>query len=324
MACRARVKLIIQIPCYNEEATLPETLAALPASLEGVDEIETLVVNDGSSDRTLQIAKDIGVDHIVTQVRNRGLARAFMAGLEASLDAGADIVVNTDGDNQYCADDIPVLIAPILTGEADIVIGARPIFNNPNFGILKKLLQQLGSAVVRVFSGTDVRDAPCGFRAISRLAAMQMRVFSGYTYTLETIIQAGHHGLSVKSVPVRVNEQRRPSRLVRNLPSYLWRSCLTILRIFILYRPLPFFSLCSFLIFFPGFLLGLRFLVFFLAGQGDGKIQSLILAALLMTSGAMLFIVAILADLIAANRMLLEDVHWRVAKMRYAQTGDRE
>ncbi len=320
---RNSLKLIIQIPCFNEEENLVATLNALPRKLDGVDEIEILIVNDGSRDGTAQVARNWGVDHLINLPANRGLAKAFSVGLEASLESGADIIVNADADNQYHADDIPALLKPIQEGIAEIVVGARPITDNPNFGFAKKCMQRLGSAVVRLFSKTAIVDAPSGFRAFSRRAALQLRVFSKYTYPIETIIQAGQRGIPICSVPVRVRPPTRSSRLVRSIPDYVARSVLTILRIFILYRPMAFFSACAFIVFLPGFILGLRFLAFLFAGDGQGHIQSLILATLLMSSGILLFIVAILADLIAANRQLLEDLHWKIARSLEPAPKDR-
>jgi glycosyltransferase involved in cell wall biosynthesis len=234
-------KLIIQIPCYNEERTLAIALAALPRSLPGIDRIEWLIIDDGSGDRTVEVARACGVDHIVRHPRNLGLARAFMTGLEAALKAGADIIVNTDADNQYEAADIPELLAPILQHRAELVIGARPITTTEHFSPVKKLLQKFGSWVVRRVSGTAVDDAPSGFRAISRAAATRLVVFNRYTYTLETIIQAGRQGMAIASVPVRTNEDLRPSRLVKSIRSYVQRSLQTILRISVIYSPGRFF-----------------------------------------------------------------------------------
>ena len=236
------LKLVIQIPCYNEAATLGTTLRELPRTVPGVDRVEWLVIDDGSTDATVAVAREHGVDHIVRLPVNRGLARAFMAGLEAALRVGADIIVNTDADNQYCAADIPALVAPVVAGRADMVIGARPIGDIAHFSPAKKLLQRIGSRVVQLASNTRVPDAPSGFRAFSLAAATQLNVFSSYTYTLETIIQAGQKGLVVDSVPVRVNADLRPSRLVRSVPQYLWRSGLTIGHIFLIYRPFRFFA----------------------------------------------------------------------------------
>lgn len=308
-------KLVIQIPCFNEAETLATTLQALPKSVPGIDEIEVLVIDDGSTDDTLAVARKHGVRHFVSFPQNRGLARGFIAGLDKALAMGADVIVNTDADNQYNANDIATLVAPVLAGQADIVIGARPITSIAHFSPLKKLLQRLGSWVVRRASKTDVQDAPSGFRAISRDAAAQLNVFSDYTYTLETIIQAGQKGLAISSVPIRVNGETRPSRLMKSIGSYVRRSVLTILRIFITYRPLRFFASVGLLTFGAGFLLGARFLYYFIADSGEGHIQSLILASLLMSTGFIVTVTGILADLIAVNRKLLEQVSWRLHKI---------
>ena len=309
------MKLIIQIPCYNEESTLSVTLTALPRKIPGIDSIEWLIVDDGSQDRTTEVARAHGVDHIVSLPRHAGLARAFIVGLEACLKAGADIIVNTDADNQYCADDIPKLIEPVLAGRADIVIGARAIREIRHFSLLKRYLQRLGSHVVRVLSNTDVVDAPSGFRAMSRQAAMQLHVFNEYTYTLESIIQAGQKGMAVTSVPIRVNAPLRPSRLFQSNPDYIRRQILTMLRIFITYRPLRFFATLGAVLVGAGTLIGLRFLYPFFTTGGAGHVQSLILAALLIIVGFFLAVVGLLADLISVNRQLLEKLDWRVQEI---------
>lgn len=308
-------KLIIQIPCYNEEKTLAITLAALPRQLPGVDAVEWLIIDDGSQDHTIEVALANGVDHVVHMTKNQGLARGFMAGLAECIRLGADIIVNTDADNQYNAADIPRLIAPILEGNADIVIGARPISEIQHFSSIKKFLQKLGSWSVRVASKTDIPDAPSGFRAMSRRAAISLNVFNEYTYTLETIIQAGQKNMAITWVPVAINEDLRPSRLVKSIPSYVKKSILTIIRIFITYRPLRFFIATGAISFSLGFLLSLRFLYFFLTGTGDGHIQSLLLAVLLLGSGGFLCVTGILSDLIAVNRKLLEDIRARVIEL---------
>lgn len=307
-------KLIIQIPCYNEERTLGVTLSALPRELPGVDEIEWLIVDDGSRDRTVEVAKTCGVDRIVRFATNQGLAKAFVAGLEASLRAGADIIVNTDADNQYCAEDIPKLIEPILSGRADMAIGVRPIEQIEHFSPAKKVLQKLGSWVVQIASNTKVADAPSGFRAFSREAAMQLNVFNEYTYTLETIIQAGRRGMSVVSVPIRVNGDLRPSRLVKSIPAYIQRSAFTILRIFMTYKPMRFFFILGSFPFGIGFGLGVRWLVYFFAGTDRTRIPSLILAAILMLMGFQLWIFGLIADLMAVNRKLLEELQLRARR----------
>jgi glycosyltransferase involved in cell wall biosynthesis len=305
------MKLIIQIPCFNEAEALPVTLAELPRRVQGFDKVEWLVVNDGSTDGTVETARRCGVDHIVSFKRNLGLSRAFVAGLKASLNLGADVIVNTDADNQYRAADIPALTAPILAGKADIVIGARPIAAIRHFSLLKKALQGLGSAVVRSVSGTTVEDAPSGFRAVSREAAMQLHVFNEYTYTLET----GRKNMTVVCVPVRVNADVRPSRLVKSIPRYIRKSIFTMLRIFVVYRPFRFFLTVGGTLFGVGVLLGLRFLAFFIfGGGGGGHVQSLILASILTGIGFQTMLTAFLADLLAVNRTLLEDIEFRAWK----------
>jgi glycosyltransferase involved in cell wall biosynthesis len=302
------VKLIIQIPCYNEEAILAETLAVLPKSISGFDCVEFLVIDDGSEDKTVEVAEACGVDHIIRLQQHQGLGRAFINGLEACLRLGADVIVNTDADNQYSAEDIPNLLQPILNGEADFVIGTRPIRSIDHFSWIKKCLQKLGSRVVRAASQTAVMDAPSGFRAITRKAAMQLNVFSSYSYTLETLIQAGHAGISTVSVPVRVNSKQRPSRLVSSLFSYVQKSALTIIRTYAIYRPLEFFFGIAALFFLPGLILSFRFLYYFLTGDGDGHVQSVILSVFLMSAGFSLVVIAILAELISVNRQLLEKI----------------
>ena len=283
--------------------------------MPGFDRVEWLIINDGSADKTVDVARQCGVDHIVSHAVNRGLARAFVTGLEACLERGADVIVNTDADNQYCAADICNLVKPILANEADMVVGARPISTIKEFSWVKKWLQGLGSKLVRFVSKTNVKDAPSGFRAFSRSAAQQLHVFNTYTYTLETIIQAGLSGLEVKSVPVGVNPKSRESRLIRSLPSYLRRSFVTICRILITYRPFSFFTVCSLMFFIPGFALAVRFVFAYLQGQGQGMVQSLILSSLLMMIGVLLFAIAVVAELIAVNRRLLEKTRWQLHKL---------
>ena len=306
------MKLIIQIPCYNEAETLAIALNALPRQVSGFDSVEWLIIDDGSQDETVRVARENGVDHVVRHTSNQGLARGFMTGLDSCLRLGADVIVNTDADNQYNADDIPALTAPILEHRADIVVGARPIDTIEHFSFVKKLLQKLGSWVVRVASKTDIPDAPSGFRAMSRAAAQRLMVFNDYTYTLETIIQAGQKNMAITSVPIRVNEDLRPSRLVKSIPSYIKRSIVTIIRIFIIYRPFSFFGSIGAALFGAGFLLGLRFLWLYLGGEGEGHVQSLILASALLLMGFQTLLVAFLADLLAANRKLMEDVRFNL------------
>lgn len=309
------MKLIIQIPCLNEEHTLPRTLADLPSSIPGIDEIEVLVIDDGSTDRTVEVARSLGVAHFVRFPRNRGLAAAFKAGLDASLRHGADVIVNTDGDNQYRGEDIPRLVAPILEGRADMVVGDRRVDSVAHFSPLKRRLQKLGSRVVRFFSRTGVTDTTSGFRAFSREAALRLNLVSEFTYTLETIIQAGHQRFAVADVPIRTNGKLRESRLFRSVSQYIRRSGVTILRIFMMYRPLQVFLMLGGATFAAGFGLGLRFLWFYWQGQGGGKVQSLVLAAALLVMGTVLGVMGLLADLIGANRKLLEDVLVRVKRL---------
>ena len=309
------MKLIIQIPCLNEEDTLAIAIGELPRQVAGFDSVEWLVIDDGSTDSTAALAKRIGVDHVVRHPVNRGLATAFMTGLEACLQLGADVIVNTDADNQYQALDIPKLTQPILSGEADMVIGARPIDTTEHFSWIKKRLQYFGSWAVRMASKTDVADAPSGFRAISREAAMRLNVFNAYTYTLETIIQAGLSNLRVMSVPIRTNADLRPSRLVKSISSYVRRSLVTILRVVIIYRPLKIFFWAGFLVAGVGALAALRFLYYFLIGSGDGHIQSVVFASLCILLGALTWMMGIMAELIATNRKLLERINWRIQQL---------
>lgn len=306
------MKLVIQIPCYNEEKSLPVTLADLPKHINGVDEIEVLIINDGSTDKTVQSAKEHGIKHIVEMPHNCGLAKAFVAGINSSLALGADIIVNTDADNQYCASGIEKLIQPILNNEADIVIGSRPVSQIEHFSPLKKLLQKLGSCVMRMVSSTSVEDAPSGFRAFSRNAALQLNVFDNYTYTLETIIQARAKGLQLVCVPVSVNPDLRESKLVKNMFDYIRRSVFTMLRMFIIYRPFRFFSILAGLFLFIGMLIGARFLWYYMSGNGTGHIQSLILSAILIITGVQVGVIGVLSELLAINRKLLEDIQRRL------------
>ncbi len=309
------MKLIIQIPCLNEEKTLPVTLRDLPTYIEGVDEIETLIIDDGSTDRTVEVARELGVHHVVRHTNNKGLAEAFMSGLDACVKLGADIIVNTDGDNQYSGDSIKDLIAPILAGQADMVVGDRQINGIPHFSFVKKQLQQIGSWVVRHISDTEVADTTSGFRAFSREAALRLNVISGFTYTLETIIQAGKSNIAITHVPVKTNGKLRDSRLFRSIPSYIKRSAATIFRIYTMYEPLKTFSLIGGSVFSLGLLISLRFLYYYIMGDGDGHIQSLILSAVLMLIGFQVIMIGFLADLIRGNRRLIEDTQYRVKKL---------
>lgn len=305
------MKLIVQIPALNEEATIAETIQAIPRDIPGVQSVEVLVIDDGSSDATVDVAWKAGADYVLRMSSHVGLARAFSAGIEEALLLGADVIVNTDADNQYCADDIPALIEPIRKRQAQIVVGARPITEIESFSPLKKALQRLGSWVVRRASGAEIPDAPSGFRAYSRDAAARLCVVNTYTYTLETIIQAGRKRIPMTSVPVRVNTVTRPSRLFRGIREYVSRSARTILRVFVIYAPLQFFLTLAAIFALPGLFGIARFLVFYVTDGGAGHIQSLVLSGVLLAMATILFAVGILADLIAANRSLLEDIRAR-------------
>lgn len=305
------MKLIIQIPALNEEETIAEVIQAIPRTVPGFTGVEVLVIDDGSTDSTVEVARAAGADHILRMGCNMGLARAFSAGMEEALALGADVIVNTDADHQYCSDDIPALVRPIREGEAKIVVGARPIRDNEHFSPTKKLLQRFGSWVVRKCSGTDIPDAPSGFRAYSRDAAARMCVINTYTYTIETIIQAGRKHIPMTWVPVRVNRVDRPSRLFKGMGQYIRRSIATILRVFVLYAPLRFFLSLAALCALPGVAGVMRFLGFYFAGDGSGHVQSLILSSALLAMAMVLMAIGILGDMIAANRTLLEDIRAR-------------
>ncbi len=307
-------KLIIQIPCFNEGTNIKATLNDLPKSIDGVDEIQVLVIDDGSTDNSVEIAKNYGAD-VVEIKSNKGLANAFRVGIHEALKRGADIIVNTDADNQYNASYIEKIIEPVLKGEADIVVGARDIFSIKEFSPMKKLLQKFGSAVLRLLSSTKVEDAPSGFRAFSKQAAIKLNVFDGYTYTMETLIQAGAKGLKVESVPIGTNPQLRKSKLVKNIFDYIFKSMKTTIRMFIVYRPFRFFAFFASLSGLFGLILVFRFLYYYMIGNGNGHIQSLIFAAVLLISSVQLFIVAVIGDLISINRKLLEDIQIRMRKM---------
>lgn len=317
------MKLIIQISCFNEEETLPETLNALPRRLEGIDEIEVLIINDGSSDKTAEVAAENGANHIVNFKRNQGLARSFMAGIQEGLKLGADIIVNTDADNQYEAGDIPKLIRPILDGKADMVIGARPISRIKHFSVLKKIMQKIGSWLVRRASRTNVLDAPSGFRAISRNSALKLNVFNNFTYTHETIIQAGQKNMVITSVPVRVNKTTRPSRLFKSIPSYITRSMIAILRMVVVYRPFRFFLTLGLIFFLAGFIFAARYLYFMLTGAGAGHVQSVILAGVLIGISFQMVLVAFIADLLGVNRKLLEEIQYRLRKQELNEKNNK-
>ncbi|MEE4194721.1 MAG: glycosyltransferase family 2 protein [Anaerolineae bacterium] len=310
------MKVIIQMPCLNEEDSLPVSVGALPRVLEGVDEVEWLIINDGSRDGTVEAAKALGVDYIISHIRNLGLAQAFLSGMNAAVAFGADIIVNTDADNQYNAEDIQKLIDPILAGEAEYVIGTRPVDEVEHWSPVKKSLQHFGSWVVRQASHTDVEDAPSGFRAITRFAAMRLHVFNEYTYTLETVIQAGRMKIPTLSIPIRTNGYLRESRLMKSMRSYVQRSLMTIIRSYMTYEPLKFFLIPGAAFFLTAAALGVRYLVFYFAGEGAGHIQSLLLAIMLAVIGAATFIIGFLADLIRVNRQLLEHLDFRTQQLQ--------
>ena len=310
------MKVIIQIPCFNEEQTLPQTVHDLPVSIPGVDVIETMIIDDGSRDRTVHVARELGVHHIVRMSRHVGLARTFRAGLDAALMAGADIIVNTDADNQYRGEDIARLVEPILAGRADIVVGDRGVATLEYFSPVKRLLQRFGSWVVQLASDIAIPDATSGFRAFSREAALRTTVLSEYSYTLETLIQAGAHRLAIEYVPIRVNARTRESRLIASVPDFVGKSLLTIVRVYATYKPLRVFLAIGGVFLVSGLVLGLRFLYFLLAGQGAaGHIQSLILAAILIILGVQVALIGLIADLVGVNRRMLEETLYRVRKM---------
>ena len=309
--------LIIQIPCYNEEKTLPQTVNDIPRHIDGIDEVKILVIDDGSTDRTVEVAEKMGVDYIIKNPFNKGLARTFHEGLVASLTLGADIIVNTDGDNQYKGQDIPKLIAPILKGESEIVVGDRETDNIAHFSPLKKRMQKIGSLVVRLISDTHVRDPVSGFRAFSREAAMKMNILSPFSYTIETVIQAGKKHIAITSVPIRTNPKTRESRLFRSLPKFIERSLTTMIRMYTMYQPLRVFTYIGCLCILGALVPSIRFLIYFFMGQGAGHIQSLILAAILFIVGFNVLMIALVADVISFNRRLIEETLLRVRHIEF-------
>lgn len=318
------MKLIIQIPCYNEEQTLPVTFSQLPKCIEGIDEIEYLIINDGSKDRTVEVAKALGINHIVDMINNRGLAKGFMAGIHACLSLGADIIVNTDGDNQYSGYDIEKLVKPILEGKAEIVIGDRETDTIEHFSTLKKKLQRLGSEVVRKASNTTVADTTSGFRAYSRDAAMKLNVVSEYTYTLETIIDAGHKKLAIENVVIETNEKLRDSRLFKSMWGYIKKSAITITRTYTMMKPIKVFLSIGIMFLLMGLVIGTRFLYYWLAGNGSGHIQSLILSSITISVGVQSVFFAFIADAIAANRKVSDELLYRVKKLEYDYLRDEK
>jgi len=316
------VKLIIQIPCLNEEKTLPATLAELPRHIDGIDIIEYLIVDDGSDDQTLDVARSLGVHHIVRHTTNQGLGRAFRSGLDHALKAGADIIVNTDGDGQYRGAGVAALVRPVFNGQADIVIGDRGTASNPEFTRIKKNLQWLGSYVVRSLSGVEIPDAVSGFRAISRQAALKLNVLSSFSYTIEMIIQAGNKQLTVVSVPIDTNPKTRESRLFHNIPQFISRQLVSMVRMYAMYRPMRFFFYLGTALSLGGLIPIIRFLFAYWAGEGDGHIQSLVLGGALLTMGFMVFVSGLLSDLISHNRQLNEITLEKVRALELAQQVD--
>ena len=308
------MKLFIQIPCLNEEETLPGVIRDIPRSLAGIDDVKVLVIDDGSSDRTVEVAYREGADYVIKLPYNQGLAKAFSTGVNTCLEMGADIIVNTDGDHQYSGQDVDRLIQPILQGKADIVIGDRQTKKLSHFSPLKKTLQKLGSRTVSLLSNVSIPDATSGFRAYSRDAALRLNVFSKFSYTLETIIQAGKNQMAVVHVPVHANGPERPSRLFSSLSVYLKRSIATILRIYVLYEPLRTLFYVGGAIFFVGALGILRFLYFYFTGSGNGHIQSLVISGVLLAMGFHVWVLGILADLVSINRRLSEEILYRMKR----------
>jgi len=309
------MKLIVQLPCFNEEHTLPDTVADIPREIPGVDAVEILVVDDGSTDRTAEVARELGVDHVIVNKNNLGLARTFRKGLDACLRFGADIIVNTDGDNQYAGRDIPALIAPIVEGRADLVVGDRQTHKVPHFSYFKKLLQRLGSKMVRTLSGVQVPDAVSGFRAISREAAFRLNIISPFSYTIEMLIQAGKKHMAVVSVPVGTNPKTRESRLFKSIPKFIERSLTTMIRMYTMFQPLRVFFYIGTLLSLIGLVPVVRFLVFYFMGDGSGHLQSLVLGGVLLMMGFVAFLVGMVADLISFNRQLIEMTLERVRRM---------
>ena len=311
------MKLIIQIPCYNEEETLPVTFNDLPKTIDGIDVIEYMIIDDGSKDKTIEVARDLGINHIVKLKKNSGLAKAFMTGIDATLHLGADIIVNTDGDNQYCGQDIPLLVQPIIDNEADFVVGDRQTDKIAHFSALKKKLQKFGSSVVRAVGQSEVMDTTSGFRAYSRDAAMKLNIIGDYSYTLETIIMAGRQKMAVKNIKIRTNDKLRESRLFKSMGNYIKKSGTTIIRTFAQVAPLKLFGTTSIVFLLGGLAVLIRYLFFFFHGDGGGHVQSLLLGVLLVLIAFQLGIFGIIADAVAANRKINEEILYRLKKIEY-------
>jgi glycosyltransferase involved in cell wall biosynthesis len=318
------IKLIIQIPCFNEESTLPATIGDFPDKIDGIDIIETLIIDDGSTDRTIEVAKELGVNHIIQNTNNLGLARSFQKGLDACLDFGADIIVNTDGDNQYAGCDIPKLVKPIIDGNAEIVVGDRQTHKIKHFSVFKKFLQKLGSRVVRQLSGTSVPDVVSGFRAISRDAALRLNIISPYSYTIEMVIQAGKKNMAITHVPISTNAKTRESRLFKSIPNFINRQLSSMIRMYAMYEPLRVFFSIGLMLSFIGVLPIVRFLYFYFTGDGDGHLQSLVLGGVLLIIGFITFMIGLVADLISFNRQLTEITLEKIRKIELQQRADKE
>jgi glycosyltransferase involved in cell wall biosynthesis len=314
------MKLIVQIPCFNEEATLRQTVADIPRHIDGIDDVRILIVDDGSTDETVHVARDAGVDYVVRHKTQRGLARAFRTGIDTCLDLGADIIVNTDGDNQYAGADIPLLCQPILDGKADIVIGDRQTHAIQHFSPLKKNLQRIGSALVRFLSKTDVKDVVSGFRAISREAASQINIVSSFSYTVEMVIQAGKKQIATTSVPINTNAKTRESHLFRSIPQFIFDQVATIIRMYSMFQPLKVFFYMGLMFSVIGLIPFIRFIYFYMIGDGGGHIQSLVVGGVLLLMGFVTFMIGLVADLISFNRQLLEMTLERVKNLEFRQS----
>ena len=315
------MRLIVQIPCFNEEETLPQTVADIPRQIDGIDSVEILIIDDGSSDRTIEVAREIGVDHIICNKKNIGLAKSFRKGLDACLQLGADIIVNTDGDNQYAGWDIPKLVQPVLDGTADMVVGDRRTGNIGHFSPIKRILQRLGSAAVRNLSGANIEDAVSGFRAISREAAMRINIVSPFSYTTEMLIQASKKNMAITSVPVETNSKTRESRLFKSTLKFIERQVTTMIRMYAMYQPLRFFFYIGTILMIVGLTPIVRFLFFYISGEGDGHLQSLILGGVLVLMGFVTYIAALVADLINFNRNLIEITLEKVRRMELGEVN---
>jgi glycosyltransferase involved in cell wall biosynthesis len=314
------MKLIIQIPCFNEENTLAVTYGDLPRRIEGIDTIETLIIDDGSTDGTVALAQELGVEHVVSFKKNRGLARAFSAGIEKCLELGADIIVNTDADNQYCGADIEKLVQPIVAGKAEVVVGDRQTDKIAHFSWFKRKLQKHGSALIRKLSRTEVKDTVSGFRAFSREAAMKINTLTEFSYTIENLIQLGYEKASVQSVPIRTNEKMRESRLFKSIPNFLTMQISTILRVYATYKALRVFTALGLIIILPGIFGFARFLYYYFTVGGEGHVQSLIFSTALLNVGFIVFMFGIIADMISSNRKLIEKALFKIKKLEQTKS----